>query len=75
MAITKTQIVVANANWIDVEFVVDSIVGMRGTFYTEEYFNDVWLYLENMNYQDVDEIDAALIRAGFDVIEIKDISR
>jgi len=75
MAITKTQIVVADANWIDVEDVVDSVVGMRGAFYTEEYYRDVWLYLENMNYQDVDEIDAALIRAGFDVIEIKDISR
>lgn len=74
MAITTAIIVVADANWVDVEDVVDNAVGMRGTFYTEEYYNDVWLYLENMNWTDVDEIDAALIRAGFDVIEVRDAS-
>lgn len=74
MAITTAIIVVADANWMDVEDVVDNTVGLRGTFYTEEMFNDVWLYLENMNWTDVDEIDAALIRAGFDVIEVRDAS-
>lgn len=75
MAITTAILVVADANWVDVEDVVDDTIGMRGSFYTEEYFNDVWLYLENMNWTDVDEIDAALIRAGFDVIEVRDASR
>jgi len=74
MPITTAIIVVADANWVDVEDVVDNTVGLRGTFYTEEMFNDVWLYLENMNWTDVDEIDAALIRAGFDVIEVRDAS-
>lgn len=74
MAISTAQIVIANARSVDVEDIVDSVVGQRGSFYSEEYINDVWLYLENMNWQDVDEIDAALVRAGFDVIEVKDIS-
>jgi hypothetical protein len=74
MAISTAQIVIANARSVDVEEIVDSVVGRRGSFYSEEYINDVWLYLENMNWQDVDEIDAALVRAGFDVIEVKDIS-
>lgn len=74
MAISTAQIVIANARSVDVEDMVDSVAGRRGRFYSEEYFNDVWLYLENMNWQDVDEIDAALVRAGFDVLEVKDIS-
>jgi len=74
MAISTARIVIANATSFDVEDIVESVVGMRGSYYSEEYFRDVWLYLENMNWTAVDEIDAALIRAGFDVLDVKDIS-